>query len=95
MCKECGKEFVKARNLVMHMRRFHEDERFKTIFSCDEEGCGKSYNLKETLLAHKRRMHSTNPVKPQTKRFVCDACGKLFRTNAALTVTHVNFVIKL
>lgn len=90
MCKECGKEFSKWSGLTTHMKCVHSTDSAKNKFDCDVDGCKKTYHMKQTLMSHKRRVHCTNPsdLRPATN-YVCDICGKIFKTNSSLTVNYI------
>ncbi|XP_056406763.1 zinc finger protein 260-like isoform X1 [Hyla sarda] len=70
-CDECGKEFTKRSDLVMH-RKSHTR---KKQYVCSE--CGKGYKHKSNLVKH-------DQIHTGKKPYSCSECGKCFKDKSVL-----------
>lgn len=73
VCDICGKEFQRKKNIVMHMRSYHNGER---NFPCDI--CNKAFFARSQLVKH-RALHTDE------RPFVCRICSKDFKSMKGLT----------
>ncbi|XP_055710235.1 gastrula zinc finger protein XlCGF46.1-like [Phlebotomus papatasi] len=81
-CKICGKGFTRFDSLKGHMGTQHGAKR---QFPCLEPGCKKHYETEEGLQNHMKSWHDPeNPRKPTNKVWVCEVCGKEFKTSCSL-----------
>lgn len=80
----------------MHMTIAHSE--IKQEFTCDYPECNKTYSMKQSLMSHKRKVHSgTWDPSKEIAKYMCETCGKSFKTNSALKVTvrhQIPFTIK-
>ncbi|XP_023212887.1 zinc finger protein 761-like [Centruroides sculpturatus] len=74
-CEECGKNFVRKKNLLSH-KKTHSNER---PHKCVE--CGQTFSLRNTLVCH-RRVHT------KERLYTCSLCFKSF-TQCSTLKTHV------
>ena len=74
-CPVCSKKFLLKKNLILHMKRFHETEG-STIDRFQCQICSKSFLYKAELEAHKN-------THTGTKDFKCH-CGKAYSSKKAL-----------
>ncbi|XP_034656619.1 gastrula zinc finger protein XlCGF57.1-like isoform X2 [Drosophila subobscura] len=87
----CDKSFSRLQDLNVHLR---EHDGTGTWYTCDQEGCSKSYRHKGTLVMHKRQSHS---IGPKLKLHVCEFCGRVLKSLAALNhhrFTHKDKLVK-
>ncbi|CAL8130024.1 unnamed protein product [Orchesella dallaii] len=83
----CERRFEGEIDLGWHKLNIHEYNRTATSLVCHE--CGKKCSTKAALTQHIRGLHSTVKFTRKTnpKRFVCEECGKGFRSPVVLE-TH-------
>ncbi|XP_002134664.2 zinc finger protein 595 [Drosophila pseudoobscura] len=87
----CDKSFSRLQDLNVHLR---EHEGTGTWYTCNQEGCSKSYRHKGTLVMHKRQSHG---IGPKLKLHVCEFCGRVLNSLAALNhhrFTHKDKLVK-
>lgn len=72
ICHICGQKFKRKKNVLTHIKAFHNKER---NFKCDI--CNKGFYEKTHLNNHKTTHKDDKPIE-------CDECDKKFRTSAAL-----------
>lgn len=77
-CEICGQEFKRKKNIVVHTRRVHNNER---SYVC--EICNKGFYERTAWEQHKI-------VHTNEKPFVCELCKKGFKTEQRLTV-HMEY----
>ena len=73
-CPVCHKKFLLRKNLMTHMKRFHEAEGSKS-YNC--KFCGKSFLYKYEQEAHEN-------THTGTKNFKCETCDKAYSSKKAL-----------
>ena len=71
-CKYCSFRFESRKDLIEHKTKMHKDER---IHPCNT--CEMAFKSLSALYKHKTRQHSG-------KSFVCEGCGKTFKTGDTL-----------
>ncbi|XP_022215317.2 zinc finger protein 658 isoform X2 [Drosophila obscura] len=87
----CDKTFSRLQDLNVHLR---EHNGTGTWYTCGQEGCSKSYRHKGTLVMHKRQSHG---IGPKLKLHVCEFCGRVLNSLAALNhhrFTHKDKLVK-
>ncbi|XP_056391780.1 oocyte zinc finger protein XlCOF8.4-like [Hyla sarda] len=72
-CEECGKQFTKRSDLVIH-RKNHSR---KKLYVCSE--CGKSCKCQSQLIIHER-------IHTGEKPYSCSDCGKCFISKSSLEI---------
>ena len=78
-CKLCNLRFDSHKDLVEHKNKKHQGERVHPCSTCD-----MAFKSLPALYKHKSRQHSG-------KVFVCEGCGKTFKTSDSLN-RHKKFV---
>lgn len=71
-CEICGKEFQRKKNIIVHIRSFHNNERNHVC-----EICNKGFYGRTALLKH-QSVHSDE------RPFVCKICNKGFKIEQTL-----------
>lgn len=83
-CDICQKIFFRKDRLRGHLRKHAGEKQYK----CNYEGCDRSYFMKSTLQNHEKIKHLGQAKKVRrpvrTSCFVCEHCGKAFKTNDGL-----------
>ncbi|XP_055682160.1 zinc finger protein weckle-like [Lutzomyia longipalpis] len=84
VCSKCPKRFVKVSSLKMHERsHLPDDERLTSVCPL----CDKKFSTKGSVKVHLKSVHTNE------KFFICEDCGKSFKTKTALNehrIVHSN-----
>lgn len=73
-CELCDQQFLRKKNVVVHVRRYHNNER---KYVC--EICDKGFYERTAWEAHKS-VHTTE------RAFVCETCKKTFKSHKSLRI---------
>ena len=75
-CPVCNKKFMLKKNLILHMKRFHEDDGSGlNKFQC--QICSKGFLYKTDLESHEN-------IHTGVKNFKCETCNKSYSSKKAL-----------
>ena len=74
-CPVCHKKFLLRKNLMTHMKRFHETEGKLAKYQCQH--CEKTFYYKSEKEAHEN-------THTGTKQFKCEICEKAYSSKKAL-----------
>lgn len=80
------KEFCKYRTYIDHIRIKHSNVDIEK-YKCSYDGCGKEYNVKCSLTRHIERIHLGKVPVVSNHEFICDQCGRSFKTTFNLRVS--------
>lgn len=79
-CELCGKDFVRRRALIIHMKKEHKVIKAETLYTC--EYCNRQFAKKPSLIAH-IVSHADEKGK-----LACVMCGKFYSTRQELESHH-------
>lgn len=92
-CNLCeDKQFSKWFTYKEHINLKHTKGTERVQYKCDFDGCNKSYFIKDSLQMHIKMKHLGIPQKTRAFNFVCEHCGKSFKSNETMKkhwYTHV------
>lgn len=98
-CQYCGKQFVNPRNMKIHIKRAHKDEKYvppillnrESFLSILDDAESRDETIEPSLDASTGLMtlgfeHIKKKYPRKTGRFECDLCGRIFTTLRSLKI---------